>query len=285
MTTSKAGYRAGYQPLPAGIFVAPFPNPLRFGGDVEAATDHCLAALRHLLVSQTAPSETAAIVIEPVLGEGGYVAAPVRFLPGSDGDLPRARHPVRCRRDPDRLRPHRAHVRRRALTGAPGRPADGEGDRPCPASRSRPSAPPRRSWAAGPRAPTAAPTAATRSAARPRWPPSTCSPSPGSSRTSRPAGSSCATGLAKLAAEDHGVAEVRGLGLMVAVEFADPATGQPDGAEWRRPAPLPDRGAPDPHERRQLRQHHPLHAAPGRLRGRDRGSLEAFAAALKKTRR
>jgi 4-aminobutyrate aminotransferase len=82
MTTSKAGYRSGYQPLPAGVFVAPFPNALRFGGDVEAATDHCLAALRHLLAAQTAPSETAAIVIEPVLGEGGYYPAPARFLQG-----------------------------------------------------------------------------------------------------------------------------------------------------------------------------------------------------------
>jgi 4-aminobutyrate aminotransferase len=82
MTTSKAVYRAGYQPLPAGIFVAPFPDPLRFGGDVEAATAHCLAGVRQLLAAQTAPAETAAVVIEPVLGEGGYYPAPGAFLRG-----------------------------------------------------------------------------------------------------------------------------------------------------------------------------------------------------------
>lgn len=80
MTTSKTIYRAGFQPLPGGIFVAPFPYSYRFGWDDERTTDHCLEELHHLLHAQTAPSETAAIVIEPVLGEGGYVPAPDRFL-------------------------------------------------------------------------------------------------------------------------------------------------------------------------------------------------------------
>jgi 4-aminobutyrate aminotransferase len=75
MTTSRAVVRSGYQPLPAGVFVAPFPHS-------ADAVDADLRALRHLLETQTAPSETAAIVIEPVLGEGGYVAAPPAFLRG-----------------------------------------------------------------------------------------------------------------------------------------------------------------------------------------------------------
>jgi len=82
MTTSKTAYRAGHGPLPSGIFVAPFPSALDFGGDTEAAGAASLAHIRHLLASQTAPSETAAVVIEPVLGEGGYVAAPGSFLQG-----------------------------------------------------------------------------------------------------------------------------------------------------------------------------------------------------------
>lgn len=82
MTTSKTVYRVGYQPLPAGIFVAPFPYPFHYGWDEETAVDHCLAELKHLLKTQTAPEETAAMVIEPVLGEGGYVPAPSRFLQG-----------------------------------------------------------------------------------------------------------------------------------------------------------------------------------------------------------
>ena len=82
MTTSKTAYRAGHGPLPSGIFVAPYPSALDHGGDPEAASAACLAQVRHLLASQTAPAETAAVVIEPVLGEGGYVPAPGSFLSG-----------------------------------------------------------------------------------------------------------------------------------------------------------------------------------------------------------
>ncbi len=80
MTTSKIIYRAGYQPLPGGVFVAPFPYSYRMGMDDDAASAACLDQLHTLLKSQTAPEETAALVIEPVLGEGGYVPAPARFL-------------------------------------------------------------------------------------------------------------------------------------------------------------------------------------------------------------
>jgi 4-aminobutyrate aminotransferase len=80
MTTSKTVYRVGYQPLPAGVFVAPFPYAYRLGMDDDAVTDYCLGAVKRLLKSQTAPEETACLIIEPVLGEGGYVVPPVRFL-------------------------------------------------------------------------------------------------------------------------------------------------------------------------------------------------------------
>jgi 4-aminobutyrate aminotransferase len=82
MTTSKTGYRAGYQPLPAGIFVTPFPRPFEWRVDEGEATDRALAALRRLLRSQTAPAETAAVVMEPVLGEGGYLPAPLDYVRG-----------------------------------------------------------------------------------------------------------------------------------------------------------------------------------------------------------
>jgi 4-aminobutyrate aminotransferase len=75
MTTSKTAYRAGHGPLPSGVFVAPFPK-------TDAEVGPCLDAVRLLLLSQTAPAETAAILIEPVLGEGGYVPAPTAFLQG-----------------------------------------------------------------------------------------------------------------------------------------------------------------------------------------------------------
>lgn len=80
MTTSKTGYRAGHAPLPAGVFVAPFPDPL--AADEAAEVDAALAAFDRLLATQTAPSETACVIIEPVLGEGGYIPAPRAFLEG-----------------------------------------------------------------------------------------------------------------------------------------------------------------------------------------------------------
>ncbi len=90
MTTSKTGYRAGYQPLPAGVFVAPFPDLVGVPAEEhDAVVDRCLAAFDHLLASQTAPSETAAVVLEPQLGEGGYVPSPPRFL---HGIVERCRH-------------------------------------------------------------------------------------------------------------------------------------------------------------------------------------------------
>jgi 4-aminobutyrate aminotransferase len=80
MTTSKTVYRSSYQPLVPGIFVAPYPYSFWYGWDDQAALDFALRELRRLLKSQTAPEETACMVVEPVLGEGGYVVPPTGFL-------------------------------------------------------------------------------------------------------------------------------------------------------------------------------------------------------------
>ncbi len=80
MTTSKSIYRAGHAPLPAGIAVAPYPDPL--APDVDAEVDRALSGFDDLLASVSAPAETAAVIIEPVLGEGGYIPAPPGFLEG-----------------------------------------------------------------------------------------------------------------------------------------------------------------------------------------------------------
>jgi 4-aminobutyrate aminotransferase len=82
LTTSKTIYRAGYQPLMPGVFVAPYPYTYRFGWEEEQTSRWCLDELEFLLKTQTAPEETAAILIEPVLGEGGYVVPPRSFMKG-----------------------------------------------------------------------------------------------------------------------------------------------------------------------------------------------------------
>jgi 4-aminobutyrate aminotransferase len=81
LTTAKGKYRAGYEPLLGGVTIAPYAYPLRAGGE-RRAVDDALAALDELLSVQ-APAETiAAMFVEPVLGEGGYVPAPVEWLQG-----------------------------------------------------------------------------------------------------------------------------------------------------------------------------------------------------------
>jgi 4-aminobutyrate aminotransferase len=82
MTTSKTGYRAGHSPLPAGVFPAPFPTWIGTDRSEEQAIDEALDGVRLVLAGHTAPAETAAMILEPVLGEGGYLPAPTRFLEG-----------------------------------------------------------------------------------------------------------------------------------------------------------------------------------------------------------
>ncbi|OBF89779.1 aminotransferase [Mycolicibacterium flavescens] len=82
MTTSGTKFRSGFAPLMAGVHVAPFPDPGHFGWPVEQATDFALAQLDYLLQTISAPADTAAFFVEPVLGEGGYVPANERFFAG-----------------------------------------------------------------------------------------------------------------------------------------------------------------------------------------------------------
>jgi 4-aminobutyrate aminotransferase len=81
VTTSSLNYRTGYEPLLPGVYFAPYPAAYpEFRGDEAAASASSLAILDSLLRTIIAPSQVAAILIEPVLGEGGYYPAPAAFL-------------------------------------------------------------------------------------------------------------------------------------------------------------------------------------------------------------
>jgi 4-aminobutyrate aminotransferase len=82
LTTSKTVYKMGHQLLPSGVYVAPYPYAYRLGMNEEQACEYALEAVEELLVSQVAPGDVAAILIESVLGEGGYVPPPDGFLKG-----------------------------------------------------------------------------------------------------------------------------------------------------------------------------------------------------------
>ena len=84
VTTSKAAYRRGYGALLPDVYMAPFPYPLACpiepAHDADTCAQHSLAELDVLLEHQVPAEHVAAILIEPVLGEGGYIAPPRSFL-------------------------------------------------------------------------------------------------------------------------------------------------------------------------------------------------------------
>ncbi|KAH9032434.1 acetylornithine aminotransferase [Lactarius pseudohatsudake] len=86
VTKSKTVYADGSSPLMPGVVTAPFPYWHHFnsapGADDAELVRASLYQLELLLLQQSAPSDTAAVIIEPVLGEGGYVPAPPAFLQG-----------------------------------------------------------------------------------------------------------------------------------------------------------------------------------------------------------
>lgn len=83
VTSSNINYRTGYEPLLPGVHIAPFPAAWPdFDGDEERAAAAGLESVRSLLRTVIAPATVAAVLIEPVRGEGGYDPAPASFLRG-----------------------------------------------------------------------------------------------------------------------------------------------------------------------------------------------------------
>ncbi len=83
LTASKAVHRKGFAPLVPGVVHAPYPNPYRppNGISKEACTDYVLSEIRDRIFRLFPPEEVAAIFVEPIQGEGGYIVPPSDFLP------------------------------------------------------------------------------------------------------------------------------------------------------------------------------------------------------------
>ncbi|MGW0737730.1 aspartate aminotransferase family protein [Streptomyces sp. NPDC002851] len=82
MTTSSTRFRTGYAPMMGGVHIAPFPTAYRYGWSEDEATRFALRELDFLLATVTAPEDTAALIVEPVLGEGGFIPANTAFMQG-----------------------------------------------------------------------------------------------------------------------------------------------------------------------------------------------------------
>ena len=98
LTSSKGKYRGGYAPLPSGVHIAPFAYCYQCAVARAASKDTSvisqaapndrgccgepLRQVRHLMQTETVPEDIAAILVEPVQGEGGYIVPPASFIQG-----------------------------------------------------------------------------------------------------------------------------------------------------------------------------------------------------------
>jgi 4-aminobutyrate aminotransferase/(S)-3-amino-2-methylpropionate transaminase len=75
LTGKVTPYKVGFGPFPGDVYHAPF--PMTYHG---ITTEHSLEALEHLFKYDVEPERVAAIIVEPVLGEGGFYVAPMEFV-------------------------------------------------------------------------------------------------------------------------------------------------------------------------------------------------------------
>ena len=81
LTASKVRQRQGFGPLVPGVYHAPYPDVYRSGLSPDATVDRCIDFIeQQLFVHLVSPDEVAAIVVEPIQGEGGYIVPPDSFL-------------------------------------------------------------------------------------------------------------------------------------------------------------------------------------------------------------
>jgi len=77
LTGKVAPYKLGFGPFPGSIFHAQYPNAVH-----DVSTQDALKSLDRLFKADIAPDQVAAILLEPVQGEGGFVIAPDDFMQG-----------------------------------------------------------------------------------------------------------------------------------------------------------------------------------------------------------
>jgi 4-aminobutyrate aminotransferase len=83
LTASKAVQRRGFGPFMPGVYHGPYPDVYRFDGSADACAAQCLAFItEEIFVHLAAPDEIAAVVVEPIQGEGGYIVPPPAFIQG-----------------------------------------------------------------------------------------------------------------------------------------------------------------------------------------------------------
>ncbi len=84
ITASNSKYRKFYEPLMGGVYFTPYPNRdlCPKGFDENARADYCLNEIENLFKYVIAPETVAAIYMEPIQGEGGYIVPTKKFVEG-----------------------------------------------------------------------------------------------------------------------------------------------------------------------------------------------------------
>ncbi len=80
MTSKVKPYKYGFGPYAPEVYRAPFPYPYRMNMTAEQSIDFCIRELERMFSGVVAPEQVAAIIVEPVQGEGGFMVSPPGFL-------------------------------------------------------------------------------------------------------------------------------------------------------------------------------------------------------------
>ena len=81
LTSKWKPYKSGFEPFPGETYRVPYPNPYSRTVSNGDCLQHTLDAIDQLFAKQMAANSFAAIIVEPVLGEGGFIVPPAAFLP------------------------------------------------------------------------------------------------------------------------------------------------------------------------------------------------------------
>jgi 4-aminobutyrate aminotransferase/(S)-3-amino-2-methylpropionate transaminase len=81
LTSKVAPYKTGFGPFAPEVYRVPYPYPYRCpGGHTGTCTAHAIAAIEEAFQVQVDPRDVAAVIVEPVTGEGGFIVPPPDFL-------------------------------------------------------------------------------------------------------------------------------------------------------------------------------------------------------------
>jgi 4-aminobutyrate aminotransferase/(S)-3-amino-2-methylpropionate transaminase len=82
LTAKNVPYKEGFGPFANEIYRMPMPYPYRWVGDKATITEDALKMVTTKIEKEIGAHNVAAIIIEPILGEGGFIVPPKGFLPG-----------------------------------------------------------------------------------------------------------------------------------------------------------------------------------------------------------